>query len=301
MSIRTSELISKRNARNLLPRGVVGYLFILPFFLIFAVFYVWPVLWAPWMSFQSFSFGGTTFVGLENYQALVDQGSFLTTLINTFIIAGIVIPAQVILALLIAILLNSQLVKAKRYVRSGYLVPVVMSTVVLSIIFSLLLAPQGIINRFLESSFGFSIEWLTDPLMAKVSVALVIIWRRLGISILIYLAGLQGVSQHLYRAAKIDGASRVQQFRHVTIPQLAPITVLVVILTTTRTLREFAIPFVLTEGGPGSASTTVVQLLYQAAFLGLDLGYAAAIGTVFTFVLGSILIIQYKYFGGRDE
>jgi len=250
------------------------------------------------MSFQSFSFQGTEFIGLENYRRVFTQGLFLKTLANTFIIAGIVIPAQVILGLFAAILLNSQLVKARRYVRSGYLIPVVMSTVVLSIIFSLFLSQSGIINQVLEATVGVSVQWLTDPFLAKVSVALVIIWRRLGISMLIFLAGLQGVPQHLYKAAAIDGANRWQQFRYVTVPQLAPVTVLVVVLTTARTLREFAIPFVLTEGGPANESTTVVQLLYQTAFTELNLGYAAAIGVVFTFVIGTILVLQYKYVGG---
>ena len=296
MGIRQSDL--RGNLKRIFGDDLVGYLFLLPFAIIFAVFYVWPILWAPWMSLQSFSLVGTEFVGLENYRRVFGQGLFLKTLINTFIIAGIVIPAQVILGLFAAILLNSQLVKFRRYIRSGYLVPVVMSTVVLSIIFSLFLSNSGIINQVLQATVGISINWLTDPLLAKFSVALVIIWRRLGISMLIFLAGLQGVPQHLYQAAAIDGASRWQQFRYITVPQLGPVTVLVVVLTTARTLREFAIPFVLTEGGPANESTTVVQVLYQTAFVDLDLGYSAAIGVVFTLILGTILVLQYKYVGG---
>jgi lactose/L-arabinose transport system permease protein len=295
-----ADIRRKIGDEKLISRGIVPYLFLVPFFLIFAVFYVWPIIWAPWMSLHSFGFASTEWIGLANYQNILTGGQFLTTLTNTFVIAGIVIPAQVIGGLLIAVLLDSQLVWFRRIIRSGYLVPVALSMTVLSIVFQFFLTRGGLINQFSDLVFGGHILWLNSPLWAKVSVALVMIWRQIGISVLIYLAGLQGIPDQLYQAAKIDGANRFQQFRYITVPQLRPIILLVVILNTTRSIRLFDVPYVLTGGGPGNASKTVVQLLFETAFTNVALGQAAAIGTVLTFILGGIMIAQYRY-GSQTE
>ncbi|WP_411968962.1 carbohydrate ABC transporter permease [Haloferax sp. YSSS75] len=247
------------------------------------------------MSLHSFGFGSTEWVGLQNYETILSGSQFLTTLTNTFVIAGLVIPSQVIGGLLIAVMLNSQLIRLRRIIRSGYLVPVALSMTVLSIVFQFLLSRGGLVNQFSDAVFGGHVLWLADPLWAKISVALVMIWRQMGISVLIYLAGLQGIPNHLYQAAKIDGANRLQQFRYITVPQLRPITLLVVILSTTRTVRLFDVPYVLTGGGPGNASKTIVQYLFETAFLNVNLGRAAAIGTVLTVILGAIMIAQYKF------
>jgi ABC-type sugar transport system permease subunit len=279
--------------KDISRRDIVPYLFLFPFFFIFGVFYFWPILWAPWMSFRSYSFTGTEFVGLENYASLL-EGQLITTVINTLGIALLVIPAQVVIGLLIAVLLNSAAIRFKKIIRSGYIIPTVMSTTVLAIIFDIFLAGNGLINQGIEPLLGTTVYWLTNPIPAKVSVALVVIWRQMGITVLIFLAGLQGIPPHLYQAAKVDGANRYQQLRHITVPQLRPITILVVILTTSQTLRLFAVPYVLTDGGPGNASKTIVMLLFEAAFTRIELGYAAAIGTVLSVMLAAVLIMQYR-------
>jgi len=281
------------------PENKTPYIFLLPFFITFTLFYVYPILWGPWMSLHEFSFTGQNFIGLENYRQLFTEDQFFTAFVNTLFISGIVIPVQIVVALFFAVLLNSQLTKFKKILRAGYLIPVVMSTTVLAILFDLFLNQSGLINSALQGAFGFQINWLTDPLWAKISVALVLIWRRLGISILIYLAGLQGISENLYKAAKIDGAGPWQQFRYITIPQLWPITLVVVILSTSRTLRAFATPFILTGGGPGNSSKTVIQLIYEVGFAQFQLGYAAAMGTVFSLFIGLIMVVQYRL-GGSD-
>jgi ABC-type sugar transport system permease subunit len=291
------DTVPKRS--NFILENKTAYIFLIPFFVTFGLFYVYPILWGPWMSFHEFTFNGQTFAGLENYRRLLVEDQFLTALVNTLFISVIVIPVQVVVALLFAVLLNSQFTKFKKIMRAGYLVPVVMSTTILAIIFDLFLNQGGLINTGLQNTFGFKVNWLTDPLWAKISVASVLIWRRLGISILIYLAGLQGIPENLYRAAEIDGAGPLQQFRHITIPQLWPITLVVVILSTSRTLRAFATPFVLTGGGPGNASKTVIQLIYEVGFSQFQLGYAATMGTVFALFIGLIMIVQYRLGGSN--
>ena len=299
MGVRSTvrDTVPKRS--NFILENKTAYIFLIPFFVTFGLFYVYPILWGPWMSFHEFTFNGQTFAGLENYRRLLVEDQFLTALVNTLFISVIVIPVQVVVALLFAVLLNSQFTKFKKIMRAGYLVPVVMSTTILAIIFDLFLNQGGLINTGLQNTFGFKVNWLTDPLWAKISVASVLIWRRLGISILIYLAGLQGIPENLYRAAEIDGAGPLQQFRHITIPQLWPITLVVVILSTSRTLRAFATPFVLTGGGPGNASKTVIQLIYEVGFSQFQLGYAATMGTVFALFIGLIMIVQYRLGGSN--
>jgi ABC-type sugar transport system permease subunit len=281
---------------------VIPYLFLLPFILIFGIFWLYPILWGPYMSLFEYSLSGSsTFIGLENYQNILTPGSvFLTAVANTLIVALIVIPAQVIGALVFAILLDSAYTRFKKTQRNLFIVPVVMSTTVLAIVFSMLFEPEGLINLGTSQFLRMQIPWLTDPLWAKVSVAIVLIWKRMGIGILLFLAGLQGIPDNLYQAAKVDGASKLQQFRHVTLPQLQPITVAVVILTTSFTMKMFATPYVLTQGGPGNASRSIVQHLYQEAFSYISLGSAAAMGSVLTIMLMIVMSVQLKV-GSRED
>lgn len=273
----------------------VPYLFLLPFFIIYTTFFIIPFLWAPLMSLQEFTFTGNTFVGFENYETLLSPASQLGTVtINTLIIALIKIPIQVILGLVAAILVDSALTKGKEWLRTTYIAPILLSMTVIGVLFKLLLADSGLVNQALLATIGTQIGWLTDPLMAKVSVAFGAIYRESAISFLIFLAGLQSIDPDLYQAAKIDGANRLQQFRHVTLPQLRPISVLVVILTTANALKTFAIPLIMTRGGPGNASKTIVMLLYETGFSTLNMGQAAAIGTLLTIALAAIMILQYR-------
>lgn len=276
------------------------YLFLLPFFVIYTTFFIIPFLWAPVMSLQEFTFVGNEFVGLQNYRNLFSSSSQLGTVTwNTIVIALIKIPVQVTLGLVAAILVDSALTKGKTGLRATYIAPILLSMTVIGVLFKLLLADRGLVNQFLLMSVGTRVGWLTDPFMAKVSVAFGAIYRESAISFLIFLAGLQSISPDLYQAAKMDGANRLQQFRYITLPQLRPISVLVVILTTANALKTFAIPLIMTNGGPGNESKTIVMLLYETGFSVLRMGEAAAIGTLLTIALAVIMIIQYNV-GTKD-
>lgn len=283
-----------------ISKDKVPYLFLLPFFIIYTTFFIIPFLWAPLMSLQEFSFTGSHFVGLQNYAELLSPASQLATVTyNTLVIALIKIPIQVVLGLTAAILVDSALTKGKEWLRTTYIAPILLSMTVIGVLFKLLLADRGLVNQALLATIGTQIGWLTEPFMAKVSVALGAIYRESAISFLIFLAGLQSIDPDLYQAAKIDGANRLQQFRHVTLPQLRPISVLVIILTTANALKTFAIPLIMTRGGPGNASKTIVMLLYETGFSVLRMGEAAAIGTLLTIALAVIMIIQYRV-GSED-
>lgn len=276
-------------------RKTAPYLFLLPFFVIYTTFFIIPFLWAPLMSLQEFTFTGNQFVGLQNYQELLSPASQLgTATYNTVIIALIKIPIQVVLGLVAAVLVDSALTRGKRWLRSTYIAPILLSMTVIGVLFKLLLADRGLVNQALMVTIGTQISWLTDPFIAKVSVAFGAIYRESAISFLIFLAGLQSIDPDLYQAAKIDGANRLQQFRYVTLPQLRPISVLVVILTTANALKTFAIPLIMTNGGPGDATKTIVMLLYETGFTTLNMGQAAAIGTLLTIALAIIMVFQYR-------
>lgn len=273
------------------------YIFLAPFLILFAIFFAYPLLWAVYLSFHTFNFNtGTTFVGLAHYQSILAGGGyFLQSLQTTLFIAAITIPLQVIVSLLLALLLDSGYAKFKRLARSGYLLPMVTSATVIAMVFNLLLQQGGVLDGATKQLLGFTLPYLNDPLFAKFTVAVVQAWKWTGLFVLVYVAGLQNVPQDLYRAAKIDGANRIQQFWHVTIPQLKPIIILVLMISTTRTIRLFDVPMVLTNGGPGVATRTMVMFIYQQAFESVNLGRAAAVAVVFSLMLGALLYIQHEY------
>jgi len=290
-------LITRLGSRKYVP-----YYFALPFVILYSVFFLFPTLWAPRMSLFEFSFVGNTFVGLDNYRWLFSSSSqFETVLWNTMVIASIKVPLQTIAGLTLALLVNSGTAHFKRLFRTTFIAPIIMSTTVIGLLFKLMLAQNGVLNGLLLSIAGVQIGWLVDPFWAKVSVALGEMYRETSIAFLIFLAGLQGIDPSLYQAAKMDGANRLQQVRYITIPQLRPIIVLVVILATSDALKIFATPLIMTEGGgPGNASKTIVLYLYEVGFQTANLGKAAAIGTVLTILLGAIMVVQYR-FGSKNE
>jgi ABC-type sugar transport system permease subunit len=287
---------------RLKSRESIPYYFVVPFFVVWAIFYLYPLLWAIWLSFNSYSFTGLQFVGLEHYETILSPGSqFLRSVVITGMIALMVVPVQVVLSLVFAIVLDSGYTRFVKTLRSGYILPLAISTVVMAAFLALLLNRNGLVNLLLNDLIGQQVSWITDPLAAKVSVAITHNWRTMGLFVIIYLAGLQNVSPDLYKAAKIDGANKLQSFRHITIPQLRPIIVLVSILSTYRAVQMFAIPWVLTNGGPGFETSTVVVLLYREAFENTNIGFAAAIAVVFSIIVMTLYIIQYQFAGGADE
>lgn len=281
-------------------RKTLPYVFLVPFFVVFVSMYLYPIVWAGWLSFHEFGAISSTFVGLENYRRVFFGGQFYDALIVTGLVGVFAIPIQVVVSMVVAVMLNARITQARKALRTGYLIPYVVSPVVLAALFGLFLENSGLVNAFLQSVAGVQIPWLVDPLWAKISVIIVHSWRFIGFFVVLYLAGLQAIPGDLYRAAKIDGAGRIQQFWHVTVPQLRPITLLVGVISTVYTLKLFDIPFVLTNGGPGSETTTAIVLLYNQAFQNFNLGYASAIALVFAIMLATVLMIQFRIGGARN-
>jgi ABC-type sugar transport system permease subunit len=271
-----------------------AYWLLLPFLVMTLLFKGWPTVWAPWMATQEYSLVGTEFVGLANFEALIARESFIQSVKVTVIIAFIRLPIAIGVGLLAAVAVNSVFIKHRSIWRTLFIAPIVVAPVIIAILARLFLEPQGIVDVTSNTLFGSQVLWLTSPLPAQFSVAFAGAYVDIAVCFIFFLAGLVGIDYDLYRAAKVDGADRIQQFRHVTIPQLRPIIALVLIFETNRALKMFAEPMVLTDGGqPGGATRTVVVLLYQQAFVELNLGFAAAIGVALTVIIAALMLIEY--------
>lgn len=236
--------------------------------------------------------------GLDNYTRLFTDELFLTSMKNTFEILLIQVPIQLCFALIIAVLLNSALVRLKTLFRIAYFLPVVTALVAYSIVFMIMLDENyGIVNYIL-STFGFpKIGWLTDPFWAKVALMMAITWRWTGYNMVIYLAGLQSIPKQIYEAADLDGAGKLRQFISITVPQLKPIILFTFVLSTIGTLQLFDEPYILTEGGPNNATLTISLYLYQTGFQFFDFGYASAIAYVLVFIIAVLSYLQMKWAG----
>ncbi|MBS2968218.1 sugar ABC transporter permease [Metabacillus sp. KIGAM252] len=291
----------KAHKKNWITPKNFPYILIAPTVILFCLFTVYPVISSFIMSFQKSDGAGMAFVGLENYVRLFRDPLFLTALKNTFFILIIQVPIQLFLALILAAALNSKLVKMKAFFRISYFMPAITALVAYSIVFMIMLDENyGIINYFLSLLGMEKVGWLTSTTWSKVALMIAITWRWTGYNMVIYLAGLQNVSESLYEAASIDGAGRIRQFFYITIPQLRPIILFTFVLSTIGTLQLFDEPFILTEGGPNNSTLTISLYLYQNGFKYFDFGYASAIAYVLVIMIAILSWIQMKVAGDQD-
>lgn len=271
------------------------YFFLAPFFTLFGVFMVYPLFDSIRLS--TYSVRGMrhqTFVGLENIERLLADPLFWTALWNTAYFATGSLLLQLPVALALALLLSNARLKGRNLFRLSFFSPVLISGVFIAVIFYLLYDRRyGLVNRVL----GFEIQWLQDPDLVMPALVLAGVWRWAGFNMVYFLAGLQSIRQELYEAAAVDGAGPWQSFVHVTIPALKPVIAFVVITSMIGSFQLFDLPYVLTEGGPGNASMTMVMYLYKHGFEFINLGYAATIGWALAVIIGVISIIQIRFFG----
>ena len=296
------------SALALLERPVVlGYLLMLPAALIIFFFVAYPFGWGVWMSLTNKQIGmawsQVKFTGLQNYVDLVTKdGIFWTTVWNSFVYTGIATAVKWILGIWLAVLLNA-MVRFQRFVRAAVLLPWIVPTVLSTIAFLWIFDPDfSVINwtlRRFYSWMGWGYVkgplWLGDPTLALASVTFVNIWRGTPFYAISFLAGLQTISPELYEAAAIDGASGWQRFRHVTLPGIKPITVVVLVFSIIVTFSDFQIVYVLTRGGPANSTHLFATYAYQVAMVGTRLGLGAAISLFMFPVLALVIIFQLIY------
>ena len=271
------------------------YFFLAPFFTLFGVFMVYPLFDSIRLSTYSVrGMRNQTFVGFENIERLIADPLFWTALWNTAYFAAGSLLLQLPAALALALLLSNARLKGRNLFRLSFFSPVLISGVFIAVIFYLLYDRRyGLVNRVL----GFEFQWLQDPDLVMPALVLAGVWRWAGFNMVYFLAGLQSIRQELYEAAAVDGAGPWQSFVHVTIPALKPVIAFVVITSMIGSFQLFDLPYVLTEGGPGNASMTMVMYLYKHGFEFINLGYAATIGWALAVIIGVISIIQVRFFG----
>ncbi|MCB5237502.1 carbohydrate ABC transporter permease [Niallia circulans] len=266
------------------------------------VFYFYPMIQALLLSFQSGTGANLEFVGIENYTRLFKDPTFLTALKNTVIYLIVQVPLMILLALILSVLLNNKNLKFKGFFRTAIFLPCVTSLVAYSVIFKYLFSQDGIINLMLMKIALISepIQWLTDPFWAKITIIIAITWRWTGYNMIFYLSALQNVDESIYEAAKIDGASSLQQFFKITIPNLKPIILFTSITSTIGTLQLFDEVVNITQGGPGNATITISQYIYNLSFKYTpDFGYAATVSYIIVIMIIIFSIIQFKVAGDK--
>lgn len=272
-----------------------GYWFILPYAVFFGAFVAYPLVFSFILLFHRWNVvTPMEWIGLKNFERLLSDPLFFKAIVNTLKFLLIHIPLQMIVALGIAVLLNSRL-KLRGLFRAVFFLPVVVSGVVVTILWQQLYAfDSGLLNRMLTAVGLGKIPWLIDPDMAMLSIALMATWKNVGIYIVLFLVGLQDVPRELYESASIDGATRARQFFRITLPMLRPTFVVVVVLSTIGGFSLFVEPYVLTGGGPMESTLSAVLYIYNQAFYFNHMGYAATLGFVFALIILGVVLLQRK-------
>ncbi len=292
-----------RKARRLLRQTLTGYGFAAPYLVLFVVFLAGPIIASLVISFTDFSLGAVAdfsaakFVGLGNYEDLLSDQRFHTSALNTayFVVVGV--PLTMALGLAAAVGLNSKVAKLRTLFRVGYYTPVVTSIVAIAVVWRYVLdVDYGLLNSALHAVGLPTADWLGTPALAMPAIIVIAAWRNLGFAMVIFLAGLQGIPTETLEAARIDGAGRWQELRHVTLPLLRPTMAFVAVVTSAGYLQLFEEPFVMTGGGPLDRTVSVAMLMWEQGFKFFNLGYAGAIAYVLFIAIVVLTVIQLRLF-----
>jgi multiple sugar transport system permease protein len=278
-----------------------GWIFVAPALGAIAVFFVVPVASALAMSFTDFDIyaladlANLRFVGFDNYVRLLHTPLFWQALLNTLYFVVLGVPLSIVASLGAALLLNSRLARFRAFYRTALFAPVVTTLVAVAVVWRYLLhARYGLLNYAL-GAFGINpIDWLGDPHWAMPAIILMSVWKNFGYNMVILLAGLQAVPAELYEAARIDGASALRQLRDVTLPALAPVLLMVSILTMAGHFQLFAEPYVMTQGGPAQRTITVLYFMYDEGFKWWSLGSASAVAFVLFAIMFAVTLLQLR-------
>lgn len=299
--MQTQKTLKLKHSRDL-PTAL---LFLLPSLLIFTIFYFYPMLDAILLSFYKWDRLSTpqVFIGLENYIRLLNDPDFWNSLRVTFYYTLGVTVISILLGLVLAVALNQSWLVLKSFWRTLYFLPFVTSTVAAAMVWMLLFHPSfGIVNTILRSLGGQKLNWLVDVRLALSTVMTLGIWRRVGFTIIVYLAALQTIPKDYYESAQVDGAGGWHTFSRITFPLLKPTTIMLCILGLIDSFLVFDQVLVMTRGGPANATMVLGVFLYTNAFTYFKMGYGAAISVITLAIIASITLIQWRFIGfGKSE
>ena len=280
-------------------RSPYPYWFYLPAFVVFFVFFLLPTFSSFYYSLTRWTLFDSEFIGLDNFRQFFEEPALTKGLTNTLIYAVTTSGLKVVLGMLLAVLLTSSVV-GRAFMRSAVFFPVLVSTIGVGLTFTVLMEPDvGLINRALAVVGIEGPRWLVDPKWALLSVALVDVWKGVGLATVIYIAGIVSVPREYYDAARVDGATSFTLFRYITLPLAWPATVTVIILSLIGGLRSFDLIWAMTRGGPGFTSDVIASVIYkqyQAGFYGLSTA-----GNVVLFLVVTAIVVPLFWFLSRRE
>lgn len=281
--------------------NLIGWAFLIPASLLIFVFCFYPMFQAILLSFKKGMGAAQTWAGLANYSRILKDRTFKQCLFNTVFYFIIQVPVMLILALILAQLLNDATLRFKGLFRTMIFLPCATSLVSYSMIFKSLFAPDGFVNMILTKTGIGAVDWFQNAWAARFVIIIALVWRWTGYNMVFYLAGLQNIDQSIYEASRIDGATAFQQFFKITIPLLKPTILLTAIMSTSGTLQLFDESVNLTAGGPGKSTMTLAHYIFNISFVETPkFNYAAALSV---FILVSVAIlsaIQMKVGDSRD-
>lgn len=288
-------------SRRVVSQIATAMLFILPGLLLFSTFVIGPMLYSFRMSFFDWRIikpNESIWIGLDNYARALADPIFRRAVLNTLAYAVVTVPGQIVLGVGVALLLN-QAIRGRAFFRLMYYLPVISSWVIVSLLFEYMFSGQaGLINYLLRDVFhviDHNILWLADPILAFVPIHLLGIWKGVGWTAVIALAGLQAIPEHLHEAAEVDGASSVQRFSYITLPLLSPTLTFLIVVLTIGALNAYISNLLITNGGdPLDLTHFVLTLMYEATFTKLDFGYGSAISYLLTAFVFAISVVQIR-------
>jgi multiple sugar transport system permease protein len=283
--------------------AIAAYIFLAPFLIFFSIFFLRAVVKAVDFSFYDWRLLRRTipYIGLDNYRDLLHDEIWWIALENTIKFTAMTVVGTTVVALAAAIAVT-QPIRGQGFFRVLLYMPSLFSVGAVGLIWVWLLSTQfGVINYGL-SFFGIHpINWLGDPDLVLPALSLTTVWWGFGFPMLIFIAGLQGIPDHLYEAAKIDGAGGWQIFLHITVPLLRPTILFVTVTGVISQFQVFGQPYIITSGGPGRSSYTVIYYLYQVAWVAFRMGYGAAIAVSIAVIIAAITALQFVFIGRRVE
>jgi multiple sugar transport system permease protein len=272
-----------------------AWLFIAPAMIVLGLFFLLPVIAALVLSVTDYDLYALAdirnlrFVALQNYWSLLQRPLFWSALGHTVYFVVVGVPLSLMASLGAAMLLNSPMARFKPFFRTALFAPVVTTVVAVAVIWRYLFNTKyGLINYVLDNLGVPTVDWLGDPHWAMPTIILFAVWKNFGYNMIIFMAGLQAIPGDLYEAARIDGASAMAQFRHITLPMLRPTMVMVSILTVSGYFQLFAEPYVMTEGGPLQSTTSVLYLMYEEGFKWWNLGSASAVAFILFVIMFAV-------------
>jgi multiple sugar transport system permease protein len=284
-------------------KGWSGYLFIAPGYIAFIAFMLIPMLVAIGLSFYNVSFDikAREFIGFDQYFQLTRDLVFRKALFNTVEYTLIIVPATILIALIIALLIDPLGSRAQAFFRGAFYIPGVAGGVVLSVVFLWVFNPTyGLINYLLGLGGVAPVMWLSSPPFSFYAVCIVVLTFTIGQPIILFQAGLAGISQDILDAAIVDGASNFQQTFYIRLPLLRPVMLFVLATQTIQVFQLWEVIYMLTGGGPFNTSTSLVYLIFQRAFIGANYGIASAMGVVLMLIIMIFTVIQLRFWNTND-